>query len=322
MSHAHGTVSQGAADEKRSAPSHPRTLAPSHRGMLLPTMHRPLPTCIGALVALALASPSSAQLLVAKDGPIVYGHHHLAVSNIEAHKKFWIDTLGGTSIKMSPTTEAVRFPNVFLLMRAQPPTGGSKGTTVNHIGFSVPNLRQTVDRIRANGFRMVTREEMAATQEVKDDIAVVNANTSIAFVMAPDEVKVELVEVRTQTLPIMLHHVHFFGAQNTEMQAWYAKVFGARPRAGSGAFVSADLPGVALNFTQSADTVVGTKGRAIDHIGFEVDNLEAFCKALEAQGIKIDVSYRKVPQTDMFIAFITDPWGTSIELSEGLDKLP
>jgi catechol 2,3-dioxygenase-like lactoylglutathione lyase family enzyme len=285
-------------------------------------MPRRISACLGALLVLVSTSPASAQILVANDGPVVYGHHHLAVSDVDAHKKFWADTLGGTVVRISPTTEAVRFPNVFLLMRAQAPTGGSKGTTVNHIGFSVPDLRQTVDRIKARGYRLVTREEVAATQEVKDDIAVLGANASIAFVMGPDEVKVELVEVRAQKQPIALHHVHFFGPRNAEMQAWYAKVFGASPRAGGGAFVSATLPGVTLNFTTSPDAVVGTRGRAIDHIGFEVDNLEAFCKALEAQGITLDVTYRKVPQTDMAIAFITDPWGTSIELSEGLDKLP
>jgi catechol 2,3-dioxygenase-like lactoylglutathione lyase family enzyme len=285
-------------------------------------MPRRISACLGALLVLVSTSPASAQILVANDGPVVYGHHHLAVSDVDAHKKFWADTLGGTVVRISPTTEAVRFPNVFLLMRAQAPTGGSKGTTVNHIGFSVPDLRQTVDRIKARGYRLVTREEVAATQEVKDDIAVLGANASIAFVMGPDKVKVELVEVRAQKQPIALHHVHFFGPRNAEMQAWYAKVFGASPRAGGGAFVSATLPGVTLNFTTSPDAVVGTRGRAIDHIGFEVDNLEAFCKALEAQGITLDVTYRKVPQTDMAIAFITDPWGTSIELSEGLDKLP
>ena len=78
----------------------------------------------------------------------------------------------------------------------------------------------------------------------------------------------------------------------------------------------------ALNFTASPDPVVSTKGRALDHIGFEVDNLEAFCKKLQADGITLDVTYRQVPKTEMFIAFITDPWGTSIELSEGLDKVP
>ena len=63
-----------------------------------------------------------------------------------------------------------------------------------------------------------------------DDIAPVNATTSIAFVMGPDDVKVELLENKQQTTPIALHHVHFFGAQNAEMRAWYEKVFGAKPR--------------------------------------------------------------------------------------------
>jgi catechol 2,3-dioxygenase-like lactoylglutathione lyase family enzyme len=275
-----------------------------------------------ALLLLCSPSRSSAQLLAAKDGPIVYGHHHLAVSDVEAHKKFWVATLGGTVVRLDSGTEAIRFPNVLILMRAQKPTGGTKGTSVNHIGFSVPNLRPVVDRIKANGYRMVTRTEVAETQAVVDDIAVINPTVSIAFAMGPDDVKVELVENRAQTLPIALHHVHFFGPQNAEMQAWYARVFGAKPRAGGGAFLSSDLPGVTLNFTPSTEPVVGTRGRAIDHIGFEVDNLEAFCKKLQADGIMLDVTYRQVPKTDIWIAFITDPWGTSIELSEGLDKVP
>ncbi len=114
--------------------------------------------------------------------------------------------------------------------------------------------------------------------------------------MGPDDVKVELVQVKTQTAPIQLHHVHFFGQQNAEMQAWYVKTFGAkaRPANPGSAFVVADLPGVALNFTPSPTPVVGTQGRALDHIGFEIKNLEAFTKKLEADGIKLDVPYRKV----------------------------
>ena len=97
-------------------------------------------------------------------------------------------------------------------------------------------------------------------------------------------------QVKTQTAPIQLHHVHFFGQQNAEMQAWYVKTFGAkaRPANPGSAFVAADLPGVALNFTPSPTPVVGTTGRALDHIGFEVKNLEAFTKKLEADGIKLD----------------------------------
>jgi len=275
-----------------------------------------------AVFALALASPASAQLFAAKDGPIVYGHHHLAASNIPAQMKFFADTLGGTAIKFGPNNlDVVKFPNVFIFFRQQNPTGGTKGTTVNHIGFSVPNLRLTINRIKANGYAMITRAEVAATQQVVDDIAPINANVSIAFVMGPDDVKVELVENTQQTLPITLHHVHFFGPQNTEMQAWYVKVFGAKGRTG-GNFPAADLPGVALNFSPSPGPVIGTSGRALDHLGFEVRDLEAFCKKLEAMGITLNVPYRRAEALGLGVAFVTDPWGTSIELNEGLDTLP
>ena len=59
----------------------------------------------------------------------------------------------------------------------------------------------------------------------------------------------------------------------------------------------------------------------MDHIGFEVRDLEAFCKKLESMGVKFDVPYRKVPALGIAIAFFTDPWGTYIELTEGLNKL-
>jgi catechol 2,3-dioxygenase-like lactoylglutathione lyase family enzyme len=131
---------------------------------------------------------------------------------------------------------------------------------------------------------------------------------------------VEFVEVKSQKAPIQLHHIHFFGQKNTEMQAWYANTFGATalPANPGSAFVQDQLPGVFLNFTPSPEPTVGTTGRSIDHIGFEIKNLEAFTKKLEAQGIKLDRPYTKVPQLGIAIAFIKDPWGTNIEMTEGL----
>ena len=64
-----------------------------------------------------VAPPASAQLLVAKDGPVVYGHHHLNATNIEAQKKFFVDTLGGTAVKVGTNTEVVKFPNVLIFFR-------------------------------------------------------------------------------------------------------------------------------------------------------------------------------------------------------------
>src|SRR5262252_4600403 len=231
-----------------------------------------LPLVLVAL--LATPAPSRAQILVAKDGPVVYGHHHLNTTNMAAQKKFYVDTLGGTVTKIGSgdrQQEIIKFPNVLMFFRPmQAPTGGSIGTTVNHIGFSVPDLRPVVAKIKANGFKMITADSVAANVKVTDDIAAASPTTNLAFALGPEDVKIEFVEVKSQKAPIQLHHIHFFGQMNTEMQAWYAKTFGATmlPANPGSAFVQDQLPGVFLNFTPSPALTVGTTGRSIDHIGF------------------------------------------------------
>jgi catechol 2,3-dioxygenase-like lactoylglutathione lyase family enzyme len=272
-----------------------------------------------ALFVVLPSSPASAQLLTAKDAAIVYGHHHLNATSIDEHKKFWVETLGGTAIKAG-NFDVVKFPNVLIFLSARAQSGPTKGSSLNHIGFSVPNLRQVVDRVKANGYRMVTAEEAPAGVTVKDDIGV--TGSGIAYALGPDDVKVELLQVDGQTAPIMHHHIHFFGERPAEMRAWYMRVFGATERQTQiNGIIGADLPGGGLNFSQSSGPVAGTRGRALDHIGFEIRNLEEFCKKLEAQGIKLDVAFRPVPALNITLAFITDPWGTYIELNEGLGNI-
>jgi catechol 2,3-dioxygenase-like lactoylglutathione lyase family enzyme len=149
-----------------------------------------------------------------------------------------------------------------------------------------------------------------------------------SYLVGPDGVKVELVtSSESNAPPITHHHVHFVNKQYVEMQQWYMKVFDATLRPGqTDFFIGADLPGVGymLNFFrwELEDNLVGTKGRAVDHVGFEVKNLEEFCQRLEAKGITLIQPYRKAPElNNIGTAVITDPWGTSIELTEGLDKV-
>jgi catechol 2,3-dioxygenase-like lactoylglutathione lyase family enzyme len=167
---------------------------------------------IGTITALCLAiaaSPSRAQLLAAKDAPVAYGHHHLNVTDISTSLKFFADTLGGTPLTVAGR-QMVKFPNVLVILRQQPPTGGSKGSSVDHLGFSVPNLRTALDKLKANGYRIVTNEEAPAPWVVTDDIGrQAGRDIAIAFTMGPDDVKVELVEIKNQQAPVSLHHVHF-----------------------------------------------------------------------------------------------------------------
>jgi catechol 2,3-dioxygenase-like lactoylglutathione lyase family enzyme len=289
-------------------------------------MPRSILSIVAAGLALIAAAPSSlsAQTIAVK-GPVVYGHHHFNTTDMAAQKRFFVDTLGGKLATIGTNNlEVIEFPNVFLFFRPmQQPTGGTIGSTVNHVGFSAPDLKPLVAKIKANGFKMITSESVAPTVKVTDDIAAASPTTNIAFALGPDDVKVELVEVKTQQAPIQLHHVHFFGEQRDEMQAWYAKTFGAavQPANPNQAFVMANLPGVTLSFSPSPTPTVATQGRALDHIGFEVENLEAFTKKLEADGIPLTVSYREVAALGLHIAFIKDPWGTNIELTEGLAKI-
>src|SRR6185295_5146615 len=163
-------------------------------------------TRIGFTIVLLVPAVAGAQILVAGEGPVVYGHHHLNTTNMDGQKKFFVDTLGGVPVKFGSgdrQQEIIKFPNVLIFFRPmQAPTGGSIGTTVNHIGFSAPDLKPLVAKIKANGFKMITTDSVAATVKVTDDIAAASPTTNIAFALGPEDVKVEIVEDKSQKVPI------------------------------------------------------------------------------------------------------------------------
>ena len=258
-----------------------------------------------ALVCVLVApSTARAQLLAAKDALIGYSHHHLNVTDVAAHLKFFGDTLGGV-----PATAAgqrfVKFPNVLVFFRRQVPTGGSKGTTVDHVAFSVPDLAATLARVKANGFSIVARHASPRAS---------------AMVMAPDGLQVELIEVKRQQGPIAFHHVHFTGPEQLLMQTWYGTVLKVKPKTAAGRSLPLSMPGGELEFSRTREEVVGTKGRVIDHIGFEVDNMELFLDRLEDIGAPLTLP-QPMPGLGLPAATLADPWGTSIELTEGLDTI-
>ena len=70
------------------------------------------------------------------------------------------------------------------------------------------------------------------------------------------------------------------------------------------------LEGLQLVRAEAQDTA--EKG-VLDHIGFDVKDLKAFITKIEREGIKLDEPYRETP-TGNAITYITDAWGTRIEL--------
>src|SRR3954449_7790757 len=95
---------------------------------------------LGVSLLVWIDMPHLAAQLLNKDAPVIVGHYHLNVTSVDAHKKFWVDTLGGTAMKFgSDNIDVIRFPDVFLFLNAKAPTGPSRGTALDHIGFAVPD---------------------------------------------------------------------------------------------------------------------------------------------------------------------------------------
>jgi catechol 2,3-dioxygenase-like lactoylglutathione lyase family enzyme len=254
------------------------------------------------LLLTLMTVPALAQLEPANQAGITMGHLHIVTPDPDAHRKIWIDTLGGKLIKKG-RAEFASFPGVLVGFRRGEANGGTDGSIVDHLGFLVPDLDATKAKLLAAGVQIV--REMPATRQM--------------FTMFPGGVKVEFSEDTKLSMPIRHHHIHFATPQIDEMRAWYAKWFDAVPGTRL-KFKAADLPGVNLTWNPAEKPTIPTRGRLLDHIGFEVRDLEAFCKKLEAGGIKLDTPITKVPALGLTVAFITDPWGTRIELTEGLTK--
>ena len=251
------------------------------------------------ILTVAAGTNVDAQLAAPGESGVVMGHLHLVVKDLDAQKTFWA-ALGGTPVQNGPLA-LIQLPGTFVMLRQAEPAGGTVGSTINHVGFLVKDIAPWVAKWQAAGVKM----ELPQPRPTQ------------VYLIAPDGVRVEILEDKTIDVPLKMHHAHYYTASPLETQAWYAKTFGAVPGK-RGQFDAADLPGVNLTFAKADTPTVGTKGRALDHIGFEVKNLEAFCRKLEAAGITLDRPYTKIPNSTTAIAFLTDPWGTYIELTENL----
>jgi catechol 2,3-dioxygenase-like lactoylglutathione lyase family enzyme len=285
------------------------------------TIRNPKLAAMTLLTGALLAAPCAWSQLDNREAPIVVGHYHLNVSDLDAHRRFWVDTLGGEVFEFAAEdAEVIRFPGIFLFLSEQVPSGPTRGTTFDHIGFAVPDVPAVAARAVANGFARTVGREPGPDQAASPPTA--GNYGRFEYLVGPDGVKVELVTAAGENAPpIAHHHVHFVNREFVAMQQWYIRAFDATPREGqTDFFAGADLQGVGymLNFFSwlPAEDLVGTAGRAVDHVGFEIRNLEAFCAGLAAKGITLVEPYRR--EGGQGRARIRDPWGTEIVLTEGL----
>jgi catechol 2,3-dioxygenase-like lactoylglutathione lyase family enzyme len=254
------------------------------------------------LILAVSASALFAQLAAPNQSGVSLGHIHLLVADPEAQKKIWVEALGAEPTHTG-TLELLRLPGIYIIVgkARTAPTEGTDGSTVHHIGFAVKDLA-------------AVKQKLAALHV---ESAAVNGNPNQIMAKFPEKVTVELTEDPALPTPVAMHHIHLSTPNPEKQQAWYVKTFGGR--AGTrGNFLAAFIPGGEVDTRKTQDVQTPTKGRSLDHIGFEVQNLELFCKQLSAEGIQFESPYRDVPAIGLKIAFLIDPEGTRIELTQGL----
>jgi catechol 2,3-dioxygenase-like lactoylglutathione lyase family enzyme len=277
-----------------------------------------------AVLGLAFAGQASAQLSPPNAAGVAMGHLHYVVRDVAANKAFWV-ALGGKPIVFNGTTEGALFPDVVVLLRQGEPNGGTEGSVVNHVAFRVksfaaleragftigkqnPQIPGIVSLHTPEGERIELFEDVTAT------------NVGFTIDGGGSDVTADR-HNRNIDVPIVAHHIHLnvLEDQVAAAKEWYATYFGG-VRGERWHYQAVDVPGININISAVPSAQAPTKGRMLDHIGFEVVNLEAFCRELEAAGIEFDRPYSKLP-SGFGLAFLTDPWGTYIELTEGLRDL-
>jgi catechol 2,3-dioxygenase-like lactoylglutathione lyase family enzyme len=237
---------------------------------------------------------------------------HLIVRNPEEQKKLWMDILGA-EVTRKGTAEMLRLPGLFVVLEKGEPAGPSGGSSVNHIGLWIKDYDEAKAKVTAahlgiSGDNYKSAECAAAPGTPACQI-------TITF---PDGVRVEFTEDKKLASKAAAHHIHMQATDPESIRAWYAQTLGAIPGLRRGTIMAAMFSSGEVDFNKAAEPQAPTKGRAIDHFGLEVRGLEAFCKKLEAQGVKFDTPYHVVPGTGLKSAFITDPVGGRIQLTEGL----
>jgi catechol 2,3-dioxygenase-like lactoylglutathione lyase family enzyme len=249
------------------------------------------------------------------------GHLHYHVRDVDANRKFWL-ALGGEAARLG-TTEVVKFPGVLIVLTPNPASGGTNGSVVNHVAFRV----QSFAKVEEAGFKVQRLAQFPGvgsinTPEGERIELFENSATNLTFTLDSGQTD-PLAERHNRPLPIPVafHHIHLYVPEGADVtaKAWYVQMFGGVPGKRSN-YQAADFPGINMNFSGQATVQAPTKGRMLDHIGFEIRGLEAFCRRLEARGVKLDVPYTKGPN-GVATAFLTDPCGTSIELTDGLNRL-
>ena len=260
---------------------------------------------IGIVVFLC-ACPVAAQFAEPNDRGISFGHMHVVVEDIELHKRLWPELFGAELVEKQGYT-AVRVADALIFLRGAEPTATSVETAMDHFGLRVRNLEGVLSKWRALGY------------EVDSEKANVSGGAT-AYITMPSGIRLALTEEPNQSATTAMGHVQLVTPISEELLAWYVERFGVAPVTQDERGSVASIPGSELRFGDTEKDRLPTDGTAIDHIGFEIQEWDAFVETLQEVGIQFEFGPVYIESLDLWVAFFNDPSGVLVEITHGLDQ--
>lgn len=263
-------------------------------------------SCAIGVMVLLCALPAQAQFALPNDQGVSFGHMHLVVADLELHKRLWTELFGARLVEKEGYT-AVWLDDALIFFREGEPTAPSADTSVDHFGIKVRFMAGVLAKWRTFGYQVDSQTTNAT-------------GNSLAFVTMPGGVRLALEEEPNLHSSASMSYVHFVTPSIGELSAWYAKYFGASTIARGNNQHIIEVPGSQLRFESSVQERLPTDGTAIDHVGYEVRDWDAFIEMLKEANIQFEFGPVHIESLNLWVAFFNDPSGGLVEITHGLDR--
>jgi len=265
---------------------------------------RSLLCSLAAVAALTAIAPAAA---AQPKGTMPYDHIHLNEPAAEASTWWEKNIPGGRRITEAP--DRIMYGAVRLLFLGSRSSGGSQGSVIEHLGFSVADLDAKM------------RELAAINTKVIEPVQAVPGLYKTALIESPWGTRIQLVQ---DPELLGLHHVQLRLEDTEGAYRWLLDKFG-----GERTKIKGQQDSVKYAGTEGFSTVyilvahgesVASQGRAIDHIGWRSTEPISDTKAmLEGKQVQLTSQPRPLtlpngPPINYF--YVAGPAGTRIEIVE------
>jgi catechol 2,3-dioxygenase-like lactoylglutathione lyase family enzyme len=260
-----------------------------------------------ALCAFALIAGIKSFAAAQTKGMLPYDHIHLNEPAAEASVWWEKNIPGGRRITEAP--DRIMYGAVRLMFLGSRSSGGSKGSVIEHVGFSVADLDAKM------------RELAAINTKVIEPVKNIPGLYKTALIEDPWGTQIQLVQ---DPELLGLHHIQLRSPDTESAYAWLLDKFGGERTKIKGQLDSVKYAGTG-GFTTVYILVergesVPSQGRAIDHIGWRSTAPINETKAM-LEGKKVELTSQPRPLNlpngpTINYFYVAGPSGTRIEIVE------